>query len=96
MLRILTTQLTNTSIEDAHKSWVKMEVLSNGSRVKLCGEDYLKADVGTIKAGATVRRQITLDSTCLEGLDISQVGTRFAFTIFSDERIQKFFYDYQQ
>ncbi len=91
----VSSQLANTGDADAHHVWAKVEVFSGDSRVKLDRQDYLREDIGTLKATATVTPQVTLNFDALDGLKISRNGARFVLTIYSDEYTESFSYDYQ-
>jgi cytoskeletal protein RodZ len=91
----VTAQLSNTGNSDAHNTWAKAEVFSGGDRIKLGGEDYLRVDVGTLKAGETITKQVTLQLNVMDGLKILQSGAKFVLTLYSDEKTQEFNYDYK-
>lgn len=93
--RTVTAQVANTGSADAHNVWAKVEASSGGSRVKLSGQDYLRVDIGTLKAGETITRQLALSFSIADGLKISQQGVHLALTIFSDENSGTFSYDYK-
>lgn len=93
--RTITSQLSNTGSSDAHNVWAKVEVFCQGSRVKISGQDYLKEDIGILKAGATVTREVTLSFSAFDGLKISRNEGRFVLTIYSAEHTETFLYDYQ-
>ncbi len=93
--RTITAQITNTGTADAHNVWVKAEVFSQGQRIQVSGQDYLRVDIGTIKAGATATAQETLSFNLLDGLKIQQNGAQIVLTIYSDERTQTLTYDYK-
>lgn len=90
-----TSQLSNTGSSDAHNVWAKVEVFCQGSRVKVSGQDYLKEDIGILKAGETVTREVTLSFSVFDGLKISNNGARFILTVYSDEHTETLSYDYQ-
>jgi len=93
--RTITSQLSNTGSSDAHNVWAKVEVFCQGSRVKVSGLDYLKEDVGILKAGETVTREVTLSFNVFDGLKISNNGAKFILTVYSDEHTETLSYDYQ-
>lgn len=93
--RTATAQVTNTGTTDAHNVWVKSEVLSQGQRIQLSGKDYLRINIGTIKAGTTVTVQPDLSFNLLDGLKIQQNGAQLTLTIYSDEHTQTLTYDYK-
>lgn len=92
--RDITALITNTGKADAHNVWAKMEVFSGDSRVRLGGQDYLRVDIGTIGAGESIERQVTLSFTLADGLTISRSGATFKLTINSDEHSETYSYDY--
>ena len=87
-------QITNTGTADAHNAWVKVEIISQGSIIKINGQDYLREDLGTIKAGQAVSPQVTINVGFADGIRISQSGATFRLTIFSDEKTETLSYDY--
>jgi len=93
--RTITAQITNTGSSDAHNVWAKIEVSSQEARVKLDGQDYIRVDLGTIKAKETVTRQVTLNISAFDGLKIAMNGAQFVLTIYSDEHTQTLSYDYK-
>jgi hypothetical protein len=93
--RTVTAQVINTGSSDAHNVWAKVEAFSQGQRVQISSQDYLRVDIGEIKAGATVKPQATLSFTLVDGLKIQQNGAQFQLTIYSDEKIQSLTYDYK-
>ncbi len=93
--RTITAQITNTGTEDAHNVWAEVTVSSGGSRVKVNGQDYLRVDIGTLAAGQTVTREVTLSFSISDGLRIAQNGATFKLTIHSDEYTESFLYDYK-
>ena len=93
--RTVTAQVTNTGSTDAHNAWAKVEVFSQGARIKLSNNDFLRVDIGIIKAGAAVTKQVTLQFSVLDGLKITQNGAQLVLTIYSDENTQTFNYDYK-
>lgn len=93
--RTVTAQLANTGTADAHNTWAKVEVFSQGSRIQLNGTDFLRVDVGTLKAKETVTKQADIQFSLFDGLKIAQVGGQFVLTITSDENTQAFNYDYK-
>ena len=93
--RTVTAQVTNTGSADAHNAWAKVEVFSQGASIKLSNNDFLRVDIGIIKAGAAVTKQVTLQFSVLDGLMITQGGAQLVLTIYSDENTQTFNYDYK-
>lgn len=93
--RTVTAKVTNTGNVDAHNAWGKVEVFSQGQRIKLSGQDSARVDVGTIKAGVTATAQVTLSFGLADGLKIQQNGADVQFTINSDEGTQTLTYQYQ-
>ncbi len=92
--RTVTAQMKNAGQADAHNTWVKVEVFAGTSKVKLGGEDYLRIDLGTVGAGQTLERQVTLSFSLMDGLKLSQSGATFKLTITSDEHTDTLTYDY--
>ena len=92
--RTISAQLTNVGTDDAHNIWGEVEVSSQESRIKLGGKDYLRIEIGTLKAGANITKEVTLEFTILDGLKIQQNGAKFMFTVYSDENTETLHYDY--
>ena len=95
LTRTITAQLPKTGSADAPNAWTKIEVFSGRSLIKLGGADFLRDDIGVVKAGETVTRQVTLSFSAFDGLKISRNGARFMLTISSDEHTETFSYEYQ-
>jgi hypothetical protein len=93
--RTVTAKLTNTGSADAHNVWAKTEAFSQGSRIKLGGQEYLRTDIGLLTAGATITTEVTLSFSVMDGLKISQNGVTLNLTIYSDEYTETFTYDYK-
>jgi hypothetical protein len=91
----ISAQLTNTGREDVHNVTGKIEVLYQGSRIKINGQDDVILSLGTIKAGETITRQVKLSFGLFDGLKISQGGATFNLTITSDEKTETVSYDYK-
>ncbi len=87
-------QVTNTGTVDAHNVWVKVEIIYQGSIVKIGGQDYLRKDLGTLAPGQTVTSQVTLSVSLTDGIKIAQNGATFRLTVYSDEKTQTMSYDY--
>ena len=92
--RIISAQLTHIGTDDAHNVWGKVEVFSQESRIKLSGKDYLRIDIGTLKAGANITKEVTLEFSILDGLKMQQNGAKFMLTVYSDENTETLHYDY--
>ena len=92
--RTVNAQIANDGTAEAHNVWVKSEVFSQQQKIQLSGQDSLRVDVGTIKAGTTITSQANLSFNLLDGLRIQQNGARFVLTVNSDERTQTLNYDY--
>jgi len=93
--RTISAQLTNTGTDDAHNVWAKVEVSSQDSRIRLSGEDFLRVDIGMLKGGTAVTKEVNIEFGILDGVKISQNGARFVLTVNSDENTQELYYDYQ-
>ncbi|MDZ4247411.1 MAG: hypothetical protein U1D67_09870 [Dehalococcoidia bacterium] len=92
--RNVTARVANTGSADAHGVWGKVEVMSQGSRVKLNGQDFLRTDIGTLKAGETATREIAISFSLSDGLKMAQGGADFVLTIISDENTETYLYKY--
>ena len=88
-------RISNTGTDDAHHVWAKVEIIYQGSIVKIEGQDYLRKDIGTIKAGETITAQATINLGLSDGIKISQNGATVRLTIYSDEKIETLSYDFQ-
>ena len=93
--RTVAAQITNLGTADAHNVWGKAEAFSDGSRIKLSGKEYLRVDVGTLKAGESTVKETTLSFSITDGLKIAQKGVLLELTVFSDEGTETFSYDYK-
>lgn len=95
LTKTVSARIINTSGRDVHNAWIKVELFSQDQRVALNGLEYLRVDIGTLKAGEAALKQATITVGLFDGLKISQNGSRFALTIFSDEGTQTINYDYR-
>jgi hypothetical protein len=68
---------------------------SGGSPVSLNGQSALTVDIGTIKSGDVVVKEVTLSFSIADGLKITQNGIHLELSISSDEHTQAFSYDYK-
>ena len=93
--RTISAQLTNTGTDDAHNVWAKVEVFSQESRIKMGGKDFLRVDIGMLKGGTSVTKEVNIEFGILDGVKILQNGARFVLTVNSDESTQELYYDYQ-
>ncbi len=87
-------QITNTGTGDAHNVWIKVEIICQGSIVKIDGQDYLRKDLGIIKAGQTLTSQVAINVSLADGMKIAQSGATFRLTVYSDEKTQTLTYDF--
>jgi len=88
-------QITNTGTGDALNVWAKLEIICQGSIVKIGGQDYLRKDIGVIKTGQSVSPRVTINVSFTDGIKISQNGATLRLTIFSDEKTETLSYDYR-
>ncbi|MFC2123089.1 hypothetical protein ACFLRP_05330 [Bacteroidota bacterium] len=93
--RTISAQLTNTGTDDAHNAWAKVEVFSQDSRIKVSGKDFIRVDIGMLKSGAAITKEVNIEFGIMDGLKIAQNGARFVLTVTSDENTQELYYDYQ-
>jgi hypothetical protein len=93
--RTVTAQITNTQSADAHNAWAKAEVFSNGQRILISGQSYIKEILGIVKAGATVTAKATLSFSIFDGLIILQNGAQVQLEVYSDEWTESLTYDYK-
>lgn len=87
--------VANTGPSDAHNVWGKVEVYCQGSIIKLDGQDYLRTDIGTIKAGTNLTTKAILNASLADGLRVLANGGTIKLTIFSDEKTQTYSYDFK-
>ena len=88
-------QISNTGTGDAHNVWAKVEIVYQGSIVRIEGQDFLRKDIGTIRAGQTISAEATINLGLADGIEISQNGATVRLTIYSDEKTETFSYDFQ-
>lgn len=92
---LVTAELTNTGTGDAHNTKAFLEVATQGTRIKVNGQDSLIIDLGSIKAGQMVTRDVSLSFGLFDGLKISQSGATLTLNIHSDETTQSLTYEYK-
>ncbi|MBI2832264.1 MAG: hypothetical protein HYX79_08415 [Chloroflexi bacterium] len=92
--RTVTARVTNNGNAVAHNVWAKMEVASKGTKIQLSGQDYLRVEIGTLAAGASVNKEVTFNVSLSDGFSIMQNGATANLTLFSDEKTQAFSYDF--
>ncbi|MBI2908962.1 MAG: hypothetical protein HYX92_15070 [Chloroflexi bacterium] len=95
LTRTLSARIANVGRADAHRVWLKLEATSGGAAIKLGGQDYLREDIGALKAASSIQRRVTLSVSPLDGLKVAGNGLRFVLTVYSDERTQTFSYEYR-
>lgn len=93
--RTVTADISNSGTTDAHNITAKVEVFSAGSRIQISGKDYLTVDIGTLKAGMSVTKQVAMDFGMFDGIKMQQNGAQFVLTVTSDEKTQTFNYDFK-
>jgi hypothetical protein len=93
--RTVTAQLLNTGSIDATNCWVKIEVFSSGSRIKINGEEYQRIDLGTLKAGEPFITQVQMSFSVFDAPKMIKNGVTINITLYSDHKTQTFSYDYQ-
>jgi hypothetical protein len=79
---------------DAHNVWVRVSASSGSSVIKMSGQNYLRVDIGTLKAASSVIKQVELSLNLVDALKVSQQGVRMEMTIVSDEYSETVYYDY--
>ncbi len=92
--RLVSARLTNVGTTDAHNVWGKIEASYQGTRISLSAKDYVRKDIGLLAAGNSIMTEVTLSFSIIDAIKISQNGVRLELTIFSDEFVQTFSYDY--
>jgi hypothetical protein len=93
--RRISAELINTGTNNAQNTWVKVEVFSGGNKIKIKGEDFLRKDIGTLKAGMSTIQQVTLSFSPFDAAKLLLNGAAFNLTICSDQKTQTFSYDYK-
>jgi hypothetical protein len=93
--RTITAQLTNTGTTDAHNVLARADVTSQGSTIKINGQDFISQGFGTLNAGATINIVYTLSVSVFDGLKIIRNGALVTLTVSSDEKTQTVSYNYQ-
>jgi hypothetical protein len=88
-------QISNTGTGDSHNVWAKVEIIYQGSIVRIAGQDSLRKDIGTVKAGGTITTEATINLGLTDGIKISQNGATIRLTIYSDEKTETLSYDFQ-
>lgn len=93
LTRTVTAEVTNTGKSDAHNVWGKIEVFSQGVRARVAGNDFVRVDLGTVKAGQTATGQAAVQFGLFDGLRLKQNGANVVLTVNSDQGEQTFNYD---
>lgn len=93
--RDITGQIGNSGSSDAHNVSAKVEVLCQGSPVRINNQESVNQLFGTIKAGDSVSETIALEIGISDAVKISQYGATIKLTITSDEKTQTLDYDYR-
>ena len=83
-----TAEISNKGTTDAHKVRAEVEVFSQGSRIKVNGQNSLIINLGNIASGATLTTQAKLSFSVTDGPKILKNGATFKITIYSDEKTQ--------
>ncbi len=86
--RTVTAELSNLGDFDAHNVWVKFEAFSDDERIELNGQNYLREDIGLLKAGSKISKNTTISVGFTDGLKIQNKGAEFVVTVHSDEKIK--------
>jgi hypothetical protein len=92
--RTVSAKLKNSGTMDAHNVWVRVSASSGSSVIKMSGQNYLRVDIGTLKAASSVIKQVELSLSLVDALKVSQQGVRMEMTIVSDEYSETVYYDY--
>jgi hypothetical protein len=83
-----TAEISNKGTTDAHNVRAEVEVFSQGSRIKVSGQNYLSIALGNISSGTKLTTQATLSFSVTDGPKILKNGATFKITIYSDEKTQ--------
>lgn len=89
LCREVTATVTITGDVDAHSVRVRLELLSNGKRVRVNGEEYLEEYLGTIPAHESVARSVRPEIGFMDGLCARSKGVKAILTLASDERVKR-------
>jgi hypothetical protein len=92
---LVTAELTNLGSSDAHNTQAFVEVTTQGTRIKVNGQDSLVIGLGTIKARQAITRDVRMSFNLFDGLKISQSGATLTLTIRSDESTQGLTYEFK-
>jgi hypothetical protein len=93
--RTVSAEVNNSGSADAHNTWIKVDVSSLGQRIRLSGQDYLKVNIGTIKARSSVTARANLSLNLGDGLRVRQNGAQLLLTVNSDENTQTLPYNFK-
>ena len=83
-----TAEISNTGTTDAHNVRAEVEVFSQGSRIKVNGQNSLSITLGNITSSATLTTQAKLSFSVTDGPKILKNGATFKITVYSDEKTQ--------
>jgi hypothetical protein len=91
----ITALFTNQGSDDAHNVQAQVQATSEGSAVKINGNDVFVIALGTIKAQQTISAKTTLSFNLLDGLKVTNSGATFNLLLISNEKTQGFSYYYR-
>lgn len=95
LTRTVSGEIWNTGTSDAHNAWVKIEVSTGGKKIQINGQDFIRKDLGTIKARTSITDQINLTFSLMDAPTLLSNGATVTMTIYSDEKTQSMTYDYK-
>jgi len=95
LTRTVTGEISNTGTSDAHNAWMKIEVSTGGKNIRINGQDFIRKDLGTIKAKTSITDQINMTFSLIDGPALMNNGATVTMTIYSDEKTQTMTYDYK-
>jgi hypothetical protein len=91
----ITALFTNQGPDDAHNVQAQVQATSEGSAVKINGNDVFVISLGTIRAQQTISAKTTLTFNLLDGLKVTGSGANINLLLISNEKTQGFSYDYR-
>jgi hypothetical protein len=74
---------------------MKIEVSTGGKNIGINGQDFIRKDLGTIKAQTSITDQINMTFSLIDGPALMNNGATVTMTIYSDEKTQTMTYDYK-
>jgi hypothetical protein len=92
--RTVNGQITNDGRVDLHNCLLKVELYSNGDKLKINGQDSLTRSYGTLDAGDTITDSLEIKLSLTDGFKATQNGVLIVLTFSSDEKEQVMPFEY--